>query len=156
MLNRELTYKLLTNYYWSDSRVVLGYIANESKRFHVYVVNRVQEIRDQSKTQEWNHVQSESNPADLASRGTSAEELIQSSLWWNGPEFLSSDDPLPLEEIRPTLDDNDPEVMKTVQALTIGVVRWPDLAKRLECFSDWNKACRAVALCRRYMVYLAK
>ena len=29
-------------YYYTDSDVVLGYIANDARRFHVYVVNRVQ------------------------------------------------------------------------------------------------------------------
>ena len=45
---------------------------------------------------------------------------------------------------------------KTVQALTTGVVRWPDLAKRLEHFSDWHKVRRGAALCRQYIMYLAK
>ena len=29
-----------------DSKELLEYISNESKRFHVFVVNRVQQIRD--------------------------------------------------------------------------------------------------------------
>ena len=37
---------LIIEFFWTDSRVVLGYISNEAKRFHVYVANRVQEIRD--------------------------------------------------------------------------------------------------------------
>lgn len=35
-------------YYWTDSKVALGYIKNETKRFHIYVANRVQQIRDLS------------------------------------------------------------------------------------------------------------
>ncbi len=31
LLSRELTYSDIKNVYWTDSRVVLGYIANESK-----------------------------------------------------------------------------------------------------------------------------
>ena len=34
--------------YYTDSKVVLGYITNESKRFYVYVANRVQLIRSLS------------------------------------------------------------------------------------------------------------
>ena len=45
-LKRELDYDGLEEYYWTDSKVVLSYINNESRRFHVYVVNRVQLIQD--------------------------------------------------------------------------------------------------------------
>ena len=41
-LKDELTYEGLQEYYWTDSKVVLGYISNESKRFHVYVGCKVQ------------------------------------------------------------------------------------------------------------------
>jgi len=37
---------------------------------------------------EWNHVQSEDNPADAASRGISSSDLISFNLWWNGPNWL--------------------------------------------------------------------
>ena len=42
-LQRELEYTINQEYFWTDSKVVLGYIANKSWRFHVFVVNRVQE-----------------------------------------------------------------------------------------------------------------
>ena len=32
----------MKEFFWTDSRVVIGYINNEAKRFHVYVANRVQ------------------------------------------------------------------------------------------------------------------
>ena len=35
------------------------------------------------------YVQSSSNPADVISRGLTADKLTISSLWWQGPEFLS-------------------------------------------------------------------
>lgn len=44
-LCKELEYAQITQYFYIDSRVVLGYITNESKRFHIFVANRVQKIR---------------------------------------------------------------------------------------------------------------
>ena len=41
VLRDELSYEGLQEYYWTDSKAVLGYISNDSKRFHVYVANRV-------------------------------------------------------------------------------------------------------------------
>lgn len=39
-----------TEYFWTDSQVVLGYINSESKRFKVFVANRVQLICNNSNT----------------------------------------------------------------------------------------------------------
>ena len=44
-LKRELQMPITQEYFWSDSTVVLGYITNESKRFHIFVANRVQRIK---------------------------------------------------------------------------------------------------------------
>lgn len=38
--------------FYTDSRVVLGYIYNESRRFHVYVSNRVQCIRQSTQPEQ--------------------------------------------------------------------------------------------------------
>ena len=46
VLKNELDYERIEEFYWADSKVVLGFINKESRRFHVYVANRVQLIRD--------------------------------------------------------------------------------------------------------------
>ena len=38
----------------------------------------------------WHHVRSKSNPADVLSRGCSAKELAENSLWWHGPPNLKA------------------------------------------------------------------
>ena len=43
-IQEKLCYPNLTEFFWTDSKVVLGYIKNEAKRFHTFVANRVQEI----------------------------------------------------------------------------------------------------------------
>lgn len=45
-VRRELRLTDVHEFFWSDSKVVLGYIANERRRFHVFVANRVQLIQD--------------------------------------------------------------------------------------------------------------
>ena len=40
MLEKELKYSSISHHFYSDSQVVLGYISNSSKRFHVFVANR--------------------------------------------------------------------------------------------------------------------
>lgn len=44
-LKRELEIEEIKEYFWTDSKVVLGYINNDARRFHVFVANRIQRIR---------------------------------------------------------------------------------------------------------------
>ena len=53
LLRRELDFDDIKQVFWSDSRVVLGYINNLSRRFHVFVANRTQQIHDLSSATEW-------------------------------------------------------------------------------------------------------
>ena len=138
-LNKELTYSNVTNFYWTDSKVVLGYIANNTRRFHVFVANRVQQIIESTTVDQWNHDGTRENPADLASRGMTSQEMLDSTLWWKGPSFLSSADPLPHSEIDVQLADGDPEVkVATVHTATTSVKTFNNLIARLSYFfSDW-------------------
>ena len=88
MLKSELDVDNVQCYYYTDSEIIIGYINNDARRFHVYVGNRVQHIRDRSSPEEWFHVPGKGNPADEASRGLTAKELIQSKRWFKGPSFL--------------------------------------------------------------------
>ena len=42
--------------YWTDSMIVLKYIANEVPRFVTFVANRVTIIRQELEPQQWRHV----------------------------------------------------------------------------------------------------
>ena len=84
-LQKELKYGGVPEYFWTDSKVVLGYISNEARRFHTFVANRVQTIRDHTSPDQWHYVDTKDNPADDASRGLGAGELFKSNRWWNGP-----------------------------------------------------------------------
>lgn len=80
MLKEELEQKIEQEYIWTDSQVVLGYINNEAHRFHVFVANRVQRIKETSGPAQWCHVDTNQNPADHTSRGIKVAELISSNL----------------------------------------------------------------------------
>lgn len=63
---KEIDMKISEVTYYTDSKVVLGYITNQSRRFYVYVANRVQLIRSLSSPDQWRYVESERNPANVA------------------------------------------------------------------------------------------
>ena len=112
-LTQELDLADVKTFYWTDSTVVLGYLNNDTSRFHTYVANRIQTIRDVSLPEQWNHVSTGQNPADLASHGCSVEELDTDSKWFRGPSFLSE---AKLPERRTThcaLSEDDPEVRRS-------------------------------------------
>ena len=87
LIQEELDLKLDSIKVYTDSRVVLGYIHNQSRRFYVYVHNRVQRIRQTTNPEQWHYVRTEDNPADIASRSVPASRLTQ-TMWFSGPTFL--------------------------------------------------------------------
>ncbi|XP_041850911.1 uncharacterized protein LOC121646099 isoform X2 [Melanotaenia boesemani] len=59
VLKEELGFAGIHEYFWTDSKVVLGYINNESRRFHTFVSNRIQKIHLSSNSQQWRYVPSD-------------------------------------------------------------------------------------------------
>ena len=80
-MRNELEYPEMKEFFWTDSRVVVGYINNEARRFHFYVANRVQQIRDITDPNAWFYIDTNNNPADEASRGLTVKQLVEESLW---------------------------------------------------------------------------
>ena len=152
-LQRHLEIPEIQHHYWCDSRVVLGYIRNNTRRFHVYVANRVQTILNCTSLNQWHFIPSDQNPSDLASRGCLVEELADSDLWWHGPSFLSCPSELPLEDNEEVIDQQDPEVKRAFTLMTKSAPpeEHATLLERLEHFPSWYVAKRAVANCMRYM-----
>jgi len=71
---------------WTDSISTLRYIANEISRFRALVANRVSLIREFRTISQWRYVPSKYNRIDLASRCSTADNLLQDE-WMKGPEF---------------------------------------------------------------------
>ena len=54
--------------FFTDSKVVLGYICNRTRRFFTYVSNRVEQILKISSSAQWSYISTDKNPADYATR----------------------------------------------------------------------------------------
>ena len=76
-------------YAWTDSAIVLGWLKTHPGRLKVFVAHGVAEITSIVGTSHWRYVDTLSNPADLVSRGVMPAQLIKSSIWWEGPTWLS-------------------------------------------------------------------
>ena len=106
--------------YWSNSLVALGWIRGEPNRWRPFVKNQVETIQSVSKKEWWRHCPGLQNPADLASRGAPAPALVNSQLWWNGPEWLK------LEEEKwpdpPDSEQHDSSVQNDIESESRGAV----------------------------------
>ncbi|XP_061170885.1 uncharacterized protein LOC133180358 [Saccostrea echinata] len=137
--------------FYSDSKVVLGYISAETRRFHVYVCNRVSRIRSVCSPKQWAYIATESNPADIATRSFKTEELPQSE-WLRGPEFLF-DKFVSVEESFPLLNaEDDIEIKKEVvsmktktETITNSTQKISTWSERCARFSSWYSLSRAIA-----------
>lgn len=75
---------------FTDSRTVLLWLRKPTHLLKIYEANRVTQIHELTTGCTWRHVAGEENPADLNSRGASLSDLINSKLWWEGPDFLKT------------------------------------------------------------------
>ncbi|XP_045132204.1 uncharacterized protein LOC123516668 [Portunus trituberculatus] len=97
--------------YWSDSMDVICWIKSD-KPLKLFVKNQVSSILEFSCREEWHHVSSLDNPADLGTRGISLSSLVSNSLWWKGPEFLLNPPVTP----PPVCNEEDLELSETAKA----------------------------------------
>ena len=58
-IRNALNLDLLPSIFWSDSQIILAYINNETKRFKVFVGNRVSLIRTKTEPKQWRYVKSQ-------------------------------------------------------------------------------------------------
>ena len=93
-------YKFEEIHYWTDSKAVLFWLKG-NKELKQFVANRKSEVLSLSKSANWHHCLGIDNPADIGTRGMLPSELLQSKLWWTGPEQLKG----PKENWPTDLDD---------------------------------------------------
>lgn len=133
--------------FFTDSKVVLGYICNESRRFYVYVSNRVQRIRKSSLPEQWNYFPTDTNPADHASQSIPANTLV-SSMWLKGPDFLlkpdknGADSEASFDLLNP---QSDPEICPLVTSFSTLVAEPPLNPRCFESFWSWRSLVRTIS-----------
>ncbi|XP_037617248.1 uncharacterized protein LOC119483204 [Sebastes umbrosus] len=147
LIQDELDLKLDAIKFYTDSRVVLGYICNETKRFYTYVQNRVQRIRQSSKPEQWNYVCTEENPADHASRSLPASRLVHTT-WFTGPSFLRQP-PVEQSQTRESFKliepEKDSEIRPQVQTCATNLEESVLTSDRFKRFSTFTSLVRGVA-----------
>lgn len=74
--------------YFTDSKVALYWIKGQGKERKPFVQNRVNQIRNLTVADQWQHCAGIENPADIPSRGRDPCQLSSCSLWLRGLPWL--------------------------------------------------------------------
>ncbi|UYV65032.1 hypothetical protein LAZ67_3002876 [Cordylochernes scorpioides] len=110
---QDLEFEEIPRFYWTDSTNAPCWIQREDN-WAAFVMNRVKEIHNLSSPESWRHIPGRLNPADLPSRGCSAESLKETR-WWEGPAWLKvSQEEWPKSTIIPDLEIVYSERRKTI------------------------------------------
>lgn len=137
--------------------IVLHWLHKTPTSVRMYVANRVAETEERTDGGTWRHVPTADNPADLASRGLSAPEIINNDLWWHGPAWLKSTarewpcKPITLtsvEMIHISKENNSPVVMTVTEHMALLSNTGGDL---LQQHSKFNKLIRITAWAMRFI-----
>ncbi|CAF4927804.1 unnamed protein product [Pieris macdunnoughi] len=130
---------------WTDSTVVLAWLSKHPSNWTTFIGNRTSDILSKLDNTQWAHVQTQHNPADVASRGCAPLELVENSLWLHGPWWLQN---YYIEYARPKSISTDLEerTIKTylVKDTAIDVPIW-------DRFSSIQRMIRVLAFCRRFL-----
>lgn len=160
VLLSQLTHKVIDIYknvikidsvnLWTDSLISLAWIKSHPSKWNIFVSNRVSLIQELTNECRWRHVRSKDNPSDYVSRGLTSYELINSDVWWNGPQYLQNPnlnlDMFNYEPISQIL----PEEKKVLIVSKSQQFPHEYLANYFDRFSDFIKIQRTVAMCLRF------
>lgn len=129
---------------WTDSTIVLAWLSSIPRKWKTFIANRTSEIITEFPSNIWRHVPTKTNPADCASRGISSEQLVEHTLWWNGPDWLQQSSthwPILNTELGTSLEVKDVTLMTTLVSSS----------EILDKFSSFTKATRVTAYCMRFI-----
>ena len=153
-VSRELCIHRNDVIFFSDSKIVLGYLNNQEKSFTKYVTARVGHILRFCEPSQWKYVSTRENPADLATRSCTVRQL-QNTAWFTGPEFLTR--PYPFTELSAEAPVDLPETIQVSKVLRTNLVNSNDTFDEVTSMTNaWSKmvgimACllKFLHLCRR-------
>ena len=136
--------------------IVLGFINNQQRRFHTYVANRVNKIRQRSHTSQWRFIPGESNPADLLTRKKLPSQFNQKT-WMSGPAFLyRHKDAWDMYNDIPKLPITCPEIKSEPPTVMAVIATKEPIDDLINYYSSWDRLKRAVAWLKRFLKVLQK
>ncbi|XP_023728096.1 uncharacterized protein LOC111875803 [Cryptotermes secundus] len=148
-VHRALNLQIVQRFYWTDSTVVLAWIAGCSSTWKT-CGQQSPEIKRLTTYLAWRHVASQDNPADIISRGTDPRRLEGNQLWWAGPSWPSKD-----PSSWPAQPPADPEKVPEWRGVKLCCITiYSEIESLFKRFSNWAKLQRVFAYILRFLYKL--
>ncbi|GFX65966.1 integrase catalytic domain-containing protein [Trichonephila clavipes] len=138
----------IKTYFWTDSSTVLTWIIRR-EQWSVFVANRISEIRKLTTSEDWFHISTDQNPADILSRGCGPKQL-QKRKWWQGPDWLkNSKEQWPKSAIN--INEKEVEIEKRKSVISANNTEVESISSQLaRRFSRFSKMIRVMAWILRF------
>ncbi|XP_065058547.1 uncharacterized protein LOC135686274 [Rhopilema esculentum] len=134
---------------WTDSEISLYWLSS-TRKLKQFVQNKVDAINRLFDSSLWGHTASDENPADIVSRGCSAQSLQRSPLWSQGPSWITE------EALWPKWPKAQPPTITTLiavaeQQLSETLIR-PSVCNviELERFNHYSRLLASTVYVRRF------
>ncbi|CAB0044027.1 unnamed protein product, partial [Trichogramma brassicae] len=132
---------------WSDSRIVLHWLRSQGPTGNSVVDDYVAHIQELSRGVTWHHVPTGDNPADIASRGSRAQDLVTSQLWIMGPDWHRQP-----ESAWPARQPNeDPDPPRADIRCLVNIQSTREDPVMIKKFSNLMRLLRALTRARRWI-----
>ncbi|GFW65138.1 putative pro-pol polyprotein [Trichonephila clavipes] len=138
----------IKTYFWTDSSTVLTWIIRR-EQWSVFVANRISEIRKLTTSEDWFHISTDQNPADILSRGCGPKQL-QKRKWWQGPDWLKNwKEQWPKSAVN--INEKEVEIEKRKSVISANNTEVESISSQLaRRFSRFSKMIRVMAWILRF------
>ena len=136
---------------WTDSMIALSWIQSHPSRWKQFVANRVSEIHQLTSADHWRHCPGSENPADLLTRGVSAEELVNSKVWLHGPLLMHDEVVAGDIEVKAFTDTELACEQKNMHSVLLSSVECAERVFEVERWGSLFKAIRIVGWVFRFI-----
>ncbi|GFV74619.1 uncharacterized protein K02A2.6 [Trichonephila clavipes] len=138
----------IKTYFWTDSSTVLTWIIRRDQ-WSVFDANRISEIRKLTTSEDWFHISTDQNPADILSRGCGSKQF-QKRKWWQGPDWLkNSKEQWPKSAVN--INEKEVEIEKRKSVISANNAEVESISSQLaRRFSRFSKMIRVMAWILRF------
>ncbi|XP_063386121.1 uncharacterized protein LOC134672147 [Cydia fagiglandana] len=143
---REHKVTTAQRYFWCDSACVLHWLRNDTRSYNIFIANRLGEIDELSRVNEWRYIPTKLNIADVATREVYDDSIFKNE-WLYGPEFLHADESQwPSDTVSPEINELTLEYINIVHSKSDDLPV-PDVTR----FSSWLRLQRATAAVLKFI-----
>ena len=157
--------QVVRNFFVTDNTIVLYWIHSDQRPLHVSIRNPVIQIRRFSTPDQWYHIDTEQNLADLGTRTAELQDIDVDSEWQCGKQWMALDfEDMPLRTLAEVTITNEEmriasREIKTPEVSGLHLAKLSEAVSRIYSYSQyvfdpcrlpWNKSVRVLTLILKF------